>query len=329
MFIGCQAVFKPADRAALKAAVGTCQTTGSYPNYLSTCTGGCLGEDATGGCPIFIASIDTTNNPYGPIGDWDVSAVTDMESMFLFARTFNQDISGWDVSSVTNFKYMFVENYVFNQDLSSWDVSKAMHFDAFFSGTTVFTSDLSGWNVSSAINMLSMFKRTQAFNSDISTWDVSKVTTMNKMFENSVFNQDLSKWDVLAVTDMENMFLNSGLDQTLCWDTLSSSAMSPWGNVGSSTARYGCCDAGSYMSKPHLNPFSKATACEACPVGQYGSTVNDDDITSCENCPSGQSTLAPGSTTDECFTALEIKAKFVSSPDPDLVPAYNIANSCG
>jgi hypothetical protein len=34
------------------------------------------------------------------------------------------------------------------------------------------------------------------------------------------------------------------------------------------------------MAQPTLNPFSKATACEACPAGQLGSAV-DDDITSC------------------------------------------------
>jgi hypothetical protein len=56
-----QAAFAPADRAALKAAVGTC-----------------LGETADGSCPIFAASNDVTGNPYGVIGAWDVSAVTSM-----------------------------------------------------------------------------------------------------------------------------------------------------------------------------------------------------------------------------------------------------------
>jgi hypothetical protein len=57
-----QAVFAPADRDALKAAVGTC-----------------LGETADGSCPIFAASDATPGNPYGVIGSWDVSAVTSME----------------------------------------------------------------------------------------------------------------------------------------------------------------------------------------------------------------------------------------------------------
>jgi len=209
------------------------------------------------------------------------------------------------------------------------------------------------------------------------------------MFKGAIFNQDLSKWNVSSATAMDWIFYDSGFDRTLCggkWDTLigSANAFTHMGSsiAGSSTARYGCCDAGSYMSKPHLNPFSKATACETCPVGQYGSTV-DDDITSCNHCgtgkyqntegqvlckicplgtyqnntgqsaqssckdcplgtyqnvagqsschscPPGTSTLAPGSTTDECFTAIDIRAKFLETQDPELVPAYNMAKgSC-
>jgi hypothetical protein len=66
------AVFTPADRDALKAAVGTCSLGG-------TCTGGCLGERTDGFCPNFAASNDASGNPYGVIGDWDVSKVTKMD----------------------------------------------------------------------------------------------------------------------------------------------------------------------------------------------------------------------------------------------------------
>jgi hypothetical protein len=39
-----------------------------------------LGETTDGSCPIFAASNDATGNRYGVIGDWDVSAVTSMDS---------------------------------------------------------------------------------------------------------------------------------------------------------------------------------------------------------------------------------------------------------
>ena len=55
------ASFTPADKTALKTAVDAC-----------------LSETGDGSCPIFAASNDNTGNPYGIIGTWDVSSVTDM-----------------------------------------------------------------------------------------------------------------------------------------------------------------------------------------------------------------------------------------------------------
>ena len=51
----------------------------------------------------------------GNISKWNVSNVTNMESMFAHSK-FNGDISNWDVSNVTNTTYIFVncpikENY--------------------------------------------------------------------------------------------------------------------------------------------------------------------------------------------------------------------------
>jgi len=64
----------------LKAAVGSCTGSGwngnSYNSY--SCTGGCLGETPDGSCPTFAATDATPGNPYGVIGAWDVSAVTNM-----------------------------------------------------------------------------------------------------------------------------------------------------------------------------------------------------------------------------------------------------------
>ena len=65
-----------------------------------------------------------------PIGDWNVSNVTDMKLMFREADSFNQPIGDWDVSNVTNMRMVFgtssyrSENRIaFNQDIGNWDVS--------------------------------------------------------------------------------------------------------------------------------------------------------------------------------------------------------------
>jgi len=55
------------------------------------------------------------------------SGITDMSSLFKDNLTFDQDISHWDVSSVTNMESMFQglnsNKTLFNQDISAWDVS--------------------------------------------------------------------------------------------------------------------------------------------------------------------------------------------------------------
>ena len=82
--------------------------------------------------------------PHGPIGSWDVSAVTDMNRMFLNARSFNQDLSAWDVSAVTDMWGMFWAAEAFNQDLSKWDVSAVTDMGHMFYRAVAFKRKLCG-----------------------------------------------------------------------------------------------------------------------------------------------------------------------------------------
>ena len=42
-----------------------------------------------------------------PIGNWNTSNVTTMQSMFHWAPKFDQPIGNWNTSKVTNMRYMF------------------------------------------------------------------------------------------------------------------------------------------------------------------------------------------------------------------------------
>jgi hypothetical protein len=81
-----------------------------------------------------------------PIGAWDVSSVTSMEGMFAHTNSFNQPIGAWDVSSVTNLRAMFKANSVFNQDISSWDITSVTNFNDFGAATYFFAPDFSTTN---------------------------------------------------------------------------------------------------------------------------------------------------------------------------------------
>lgn len=84
---------------------------------------------------------------HGDISKWDVSKVTNMNSMFWGARSFNCNISEWDVSNVTNMEGMFCQATKFNQNISRWETSSVVDMSYMFQNASSFNQDLSGWNV--------------------------------------------------------------------------------------------------------------------------------------------------------------------------------------
>ena len=72
----------------------------------------CISESPSGDCKCE----NGCGNYNGPIGEWDVSKVTDMKNLFYKGSccdcgiycNFNGDISKWDTSRVTTMEYMWV-----------------------------------------------------------------------------------------------------------------------------------------------------------------------------------------------------------------------------
>ena len=152
--------FSPQSKAELKSAVDEC-----------------LKVSPKGDCP---------NGHHGPIGEWDVSSVTDMSYMFSYGTMFDHDISKWDVSSVKNMSGMFLSAKAFNRDISEWDVSSVENMHAMFSDATAFNVDISTWDVSRVTNMDNMFVQATSLKHVCilrgPTWVCSKATKLN-MFE--------------------------------------------------------------------------------------------------------------------------------------------------
>jgi surface protein len=152
--------------------------------------------------------MDTTFNE--PIGSWNVSNVTNMQGMFKGASSFNQPIGDWDVSKVTDMSEMFNGASLFNQDISSWDVSNVTNMSEMFNGASLFNQPIGRWKVSNVTDMSYMFSDAEAFNESIGSWNVSNVTDMSYMFSDAeAFNQPIGEWDVSNVTNMNGMFLNA------------------------------------------------------------------------------------------------------------------------
>jgi hypothetical protein len=102
------------------------------------------------------------------------------------------------------------------------------------------------------------------------------------------------------------VFLDSSFSRTLC-----SAAWSPafTSGLGSCKAQQGCCAPGSFMKYPYLAPFFQSTACQGCPVGQFGVDNNDYDSVekACKgHCAIGkysdQTGLSAGNQCKDCST---------------------------
>jgi surface protein len=188
------------------------------------------------------------------MGSWNTSAITSLNSMFTYARNFNEDISGWDTSRVTDMMQLFHTATSFNQPIGSWNVGNVTTMMSMFTSASSFNQNLSLWDTSKVTNMYQMFSGATSFNGDISTWNVGNVTSMYYMFASATsFNSSIGNWNTGKVISMQQTFYGTtSFNQNLSgWDTSNVTTMymmfygassfngsiSTW-NVGNVTTMY-------------------------------------------------------------------------------------------
>jgi len=176
------------------------------------------------------ASTPLNGGTYGAIGNWNVTNVTNMDSLFsnrgdYFSPKgkFNDNISNWDVSNVTSMYSMFYGAILFNQPIGNWDVSNVVYMGDMFSYAQAFNQPIGNWDISNVMYMDNMFIQTP-FNQDISGWKTGNVKSMEAMFRyNSVFNQDIGNWDVRNLENIGFMF-----HEATAFNNGGSSSISNW-----------------------------------------------------------------------------------------------------
>jgi len=158
---------------------------------------------------------DSKEENYGPIEDWNTSAVTDMSRLFEYNITFNEDIGGWDTSSVTNMSHMFVNAEAFNQYIGKWDTDNVTNMKSMFFGAKAFNNGENtnneskplNWNTGNVQTMQGMFAKAVAFNQDISKWKTPNLKNVSMMFyEAEAFKQNIRNWKTPNLKNVSMMF---------------------------------------------------------------------------------------------------------------------------
>jgi surface protein len=115
-----------------------------------------------------------------PIGEWDVSGVTDMSELFEGWDKFNQPIGNWDTSNVTTMKDMFYYCASMDQPIY-FDTRNVTNMQSMFSVCTALNKPVVFTSTSNVRCMSNMFSRCENFNQSVN-FDMQNVRGMVVMF---------------------------------------------------------------------------------------------------------------------------------------------------
>ena len=119
------------------------------------------------------------------IVQWGTGKWTSMGAAFRGAN--NMTVTAGDVpdlTAVTNLSSMFRFASLANPDTTFWDVSHVTTMHSMFRSASAANPNTSNWNTSNVTLMTDMFRNAISANPDVSSWDITQVTDMGLMFDN-------------------------------------------------------------------------------------------------------------------------------------------------
>ena len=130
------------------------------------------------------------------VSNWDVSKVTNMDSMFVGCIKFDGDLSDWNVSNVETMSNMFVKCRNFTgKGLENWDVSNVTNMEFMFSECEDFEGkSIENWNVSNVENISYMFDYCTSLNCNLNNWNVNKVKKKTGVFQGTRGIKNKTSW---------------------------------------------------------------------------------------------------------------------------------------
>ncbi len=142
------------------------------------------------------------------IVQWGTGIWTSMQGAFRGAQNMSVSTSDTpDLSAVTNLSSMFRFATVANPNTSLWDVSQVTTMHSMFRSATNANPDTSNWDTANVTTMKDMFRNANSADPDVTSWDVTGVTDMSLMFDNVTL--PTATYDTLLVTFESQLLQNN------------------------------------------------------------------------------------------------------------------------
>ena len=143
-------------------------SAGDRLTFCTTCTDYFNFTIAPTASPSLIDPIAPINGSFLPILDQvelfrAIDAYVENGTSSGVLELYGYPIGNWDVSQVTDFSYAFasdrnVKVCAFNEDIGMWNTSEAVSMSFMFAGAALFTQDISSWITNKVTNMTGMCK---------------------------------------------------------------------------------------------------------------------------------------------------------------------------